>query len=383
MSEHVEDRGANPEIGAAGERSESLRSNGVYHDDRTWWGLPRTWEAAAAQDLVDDLVAIWRAQTGRLPSKVREDLVSLAVYFNPLAAGRRLRPALAALPVTDPVSPYSVEPLILKVGANQNLVTPEGRLVLDALTMDLGGSSVVRLGAREYQRAQVELLGLYRSWSQRRLRDVLRLQSDEDSPMLLPQSLGILLLLLINGNTSPERPMRRPSDPADLAVLDSKTQDAIAAFADTLSPPRATRRKDQYSLYRGYALTEARRRLGSHRLVVNGNDIFINEDAINETVNRIIYDLRRRSASAALAADSFDALLNAYRSARPTLAAYGIAFERPATTAALRQQILAGLSDLPVAPSQHTEPESLARQGDGVALGTSPKSESEQGDDDG
>ena len=126
------------------------------------------------------------------------------------------------------------------MGENKHLVTPEGRVFLESISLQLRdhARSTMHLGLGEYQRAQAELLGLYRSWSQRRIRDVLHLQSDVAAPLMLPQSLGVILLLLINGNTSSKRPLRRPSDPADLAFVDAKTQDAIAAFADTLSPPR-------------------------------------------------------------------------------------------------------------------------------------------------
>jgi hypothetical protein len=328
----------------------------AYKDSMPWWSLPRSWSLEDAQELVDDLVGAWRAQMGRLPGHLDSDLASLDLYFHPLAAGRRLRPALAELPVTFMRSRYAIEPLILAVGPSQHLVTPEGRVVLDALSKELNEriGSRAHLGLAEYQRAQVRLLGLYRSWSQRRLRDVLRLQSG-DAPMLLPQSLAVVLFLLVNGNTSSVRPLRRPSDPADLAVVDAKTQDAIAAFADTLSPSKATRRKDQYSLYRGYALTEARRKLGSNRLVVKGNDIFIN-DRVDEAVERVVSELRRREIPVDVAVRSFDALLNAYRLARPTLAAYGVAFEQPATTAAIRESIVDGLT-------QHKSKEPLDRRG--------------------
>jgi hypothetical protein len=318
----------------------------VYRDDSPWWGLPRVWESEAAQELVDDLTGIWRAQMGRLPGDAEADLWSLDIYFNPLAAGRRLRPALADLPVTHRRSPHSTEPLVLVVGDSQHLVTPEGRLFLDAISAQLKDRvrSTIRLTLGDYQHAQIQLLGLYRSWSRRRLRDVLRLQSSVDAPKFLPQSLGVILLLLVNGNTSSERPLSRPSDPADLALVDAKTQDAIAAFADTISPPRARRRRDQYSLYRGYALTEARRRLGSQRLVVKGNDIFIAENAAKESLDRVVSDLRRREVSADLARRSFDALLDAYRAARPILAAYGLAYERPSATSSIRESLVRGLA---------------------------------------
>jgi hypothetical protein len=334
------------DLGATSRTEKNRRRGGgsAYRDDLPWWGLPRTWDSEPAQDLADDLIGIWRAQMGRLPSDLEADLWSLEVYFNPIATGQRLRQALSDLPVTHTRSPSSTEPLVLVVGDSKHLVTPEGRVFLEAISVQLKDRvrSTIHLGLGDYQHAQAELLGLYRSWSQRRIRDVLHLQSDVAAPML-PQSLGVIILLLINGNTSSKRPLRRPSDPADLAFVDDKTQDAIAAFADTLSPPRGKRRRDQYSLYRGYALTEARRRLGSQRLVVKGNDIFIAENAVKESLDRVISELRRRAVSPDLAARSFDALLNAYMEARPTLAAYGLAYERPSATSAIRDSIVSGL----------------------------------------
>ena len=338
------------------EKAEKKRQSewdSVYRDDLAWWGLPRSWEPTAARELVDDLIGIWRAQMGRLPGDVQADLSSLDTYFNPIATGRRLRQALADLPVTEGHSKYAGEPLVIAVGDTKHLVTPEGRLFLEFIRSQLKDrvGSTVHLSLSDYQEAQAELLALYRSWSQRRIRDVLRLQSDALGPMLLPQSLGMILLLLVNGNTSSKRPLRRPSDPARLAILDAKTQDAIAAFADTLSPPRGKRRRDQYSLYRGYALTEARRRLGSQRLVVNGNDIFIAENAVKESLDRVIAELRRRGVSADLAGRSFNALLHAYREARPTLAAYGLAYERPSATSSIRERIVDALER----PGEHAE----------------------------
>ena len=67
-------------------RTEKNRRRGWdsdYRDDLPWWGLPRVWKHEDAQDVVDDLIGIWRAQMGRLPDGVEADLGRLELYFNP------------------------------------------------------------------------------------------------------------------------------------------------------------------------------------------------------------------------------------------------------------------------------------------------------------
>jgi len=238
------------------------------------------------------------------------------------------------------------DPFILSIGDGRYLVTPDGRLLLELLVEKLGQyEQSFAMSQADWREAQSRLLSLYRAWSQQKLRDVIALQTADGAAPMLPQTIGIVLFLLVNGNIGIRRAFRRPADHTDFTSIDRRTQDGVAEFADKISTGRS-RRKDQFSLYGGYALTEARRRLGARRLVVDGPKIYIfSEGVIDEIIERIARDLLRREVSPLAAKTAFDSLVKKYRQIRPQLAAFRLAFEQPASTEAIRERLMEAIGE--------------------------------------
>jgi hypothetical protein len=295
-----------------------------------------------AQEAARELRVAWAAQTGGPPADLAKDLASLGRWFDPKARGERLRRELASLPRSTPTLK---EPFILSAGEGRHLVTPEGRCLLELLasTPSEGGRNITLSSLRASELEGV-LLGVYRDWAQQRLRDVIALQAG-NAPPLLPQAIGQVLLLLVNGSIAREHAMRVPERTNDARVLDEAQSSVVEAFAEALSPsPSMGRRRSRhmYALRSGYSLTEARRRLGA-ALVIDPktHDIFIEggaEDAVRDRVAEEI--IRRNGRELERLPDALDALIAAYERARPTLAAYGQAHSNPSRPFAVRQSLL-------------------------------------------
>ncbi len=298
--------------------------------------------AVDALEAARELRAVWLAQTNNPPGELQTDLESLSRWFDPKARGERLRRELAALPTSSAVLG---EPFIISTGDGRHLVSPEGRC-LYALLASLPTDSDRIITLNSVQAADLEdaLLDVYRRWAQQRLRDVIALQAG-DAPPLLPQAIGQVLLLLVNGSVGRQNAMRVPETPQDARTLDEQQSAVVEAFADTLSPPSLAgrrRSRDMYSLRSGYSLTEARRRLGAALVIDNKRrEIFLESGSEDAVIVRLADEIRRRDPKelerlpAAL-----DALVVAYEKARPTLAAYGQAYSSPSRPRAVGERLV-------------------------------------------
>ncbi len=311
-------------------------------ESRTWLGFPMVLPPPDAQDAGHQLRVAWVAQTGGPPGDITKDLAALGRWFDPKARGERLRRELSSLPTS---SPTLGEPFILSAGHGRYLVTPEGRCLLELLAS--APSELDRNVALSSVRAselEGTLLDLYRHWTQQRLRDVIDLQTGSAAP-LLPQAIGQVLLLLVNGSIGGERAMRVPGGANDARVLEEAQSVVVEAFAEALSPSPPTgrrRSRDMYALRSGYSLTEARRRLGT-KLVIDPKtrSIFIEEGTDDSVVDRIAEEIvRRDQRELQRLPAALDALIAAYERARPTLAAYGQAHSSPSRPSAVRQHVL-------------------------------------------
>lgn len=311
-----------------------------------WWGLPRVRARADAQSLLDDLAVLWLRSIGSPLSDLSSDLKSLRSWFDPLATGRKLRTMLAALPPANPAVPVGIgDPYVYRLPMGNVLITPEGRLLIEALQVALATSSaMVSITAEQFFAAEESAREFYRSLALQRIDSVVVYLDPEHAPLLHPSGIGALLFMLVNRSTSRDRAIRRPEDSRRFDQVDGVIQDAIAAFADAIEPPKGTRRSDQYSLYSGYAMTEASRRL-PHVLVADGDHIYIEPSGLQLVEDRIGSELRRRKKSPAEVGTAFDALVGAQRRGRPVLAREQLAFDRPSDTDALRHRIVQGLND--------------------------------------
>lgn len=308
----------------------------------TLFGVPLALSRRDALELTAGLRDLWAGQASRVPGDLDEDLELLRRYFDPIASGERLRKAVAQLPKRERrASPPLMTPLLVqKTNDGRELVTPEGRLTLACLdaALELGDGETVVIEPAWVHSAEHVLVERYRDWGRQRLNSVLKLRAGKASPMH-PTAVALVLLLLINRSTSEDRAIRRPTQSKSLELVDEALRGAQRAFADVLRP--GGRRRDEHlSLYIGYPLTEARRRLSDS--LSEPDCLFIRPDHEDRVLDFLAQDVanRKRPPSVYDLGRAFDALVAAYRQKLPALASLGLAFERPSYTEQLRTRLL-------------------------------------------
>lgn len=301
------------------------------------FGIPLVIRRVDAEQLIHALAELWNRQMGREPVGLRDDLDALRTFFDPLATGDRLRRLLATLQPAPPVRARLLrEPLVLQ-GGDEILITLEGRLALEVIRELLLSNSndplmidpeTVCIGEREVAER-------YRKWSTRRLQDVLLLKAGE-AEALRPSSIAWLLFLLVNGSRSPETAIKRPLSHSDEEKLDQSIRRIISSFANALTS--GSRDDRHFSIYQGYALTEARRRLPG---VLGAKDPYIAQGREDQVLDLIVLELSRpqRSPSVEQVMNAFDQLVEVYRKERPSLALLGLAHEKRTVTRQIRQRL--------------------------------------------
>ena len=292
-----------------------------------------------AERLFRALESAWRSLTDRAPGDLGRDWDLLFNrFYDPIAQGGRLRRELDSLQSAVVDAPYLTEQLVLQVGSGRALITPEGRAVLELLRSELArdGATVSFSDDRRWS-VEHELLGRYRNANRRRLTDVLKLRSGDAAP-LLPPAAATVLFLLLNRSTSPERAVTRPEDSAARKYVDEAMAGSVLAFANALVPGK--RHLEHVSLYSGYPLTEARRRLSDHLSSEPGR-LYIKAGSEDEVLRFVAHDLAKRRLPESKLTVAFDSMVDAYRASASALAAYGIGFGRPADVKRLRDQLMA------------------------------------------
>lgn len=308
-------------------------------------GIPDLLPSAAAEELLESLEALWLAQIGVEPGELLGDLEALKRWFDPIASGERLRKALATVPVASDGSPLQ-PPHIYRAGPDRVLITPEGRAAIEILRAAFSAATsltkpeTLLLDMTSVDSVANALAKVYRSWSRRRLDGVVGLLRHETAT-LRPGAAGLLLVLLINRNTAKERALPRPKNPQQRMAVETAIREPALAWASAFTGRRAS--GAGMDLYRGWAVGELARRLGSTIHLGFGEcGIYIDEDAVPVARQRLLDDLEKRPVrSRQRIPGSWSALMDAYRRSRPKLASLGLAFERPSTTQDLERQVLA------------------------------------------
>lgn len=275
-------------------------------------------------------------------ASLADELQKFRTWFDPTAKGDRLRTEFARLPAVSRSSSVALPTeVIVPIGKDQHLVTPEGYLSIwmwgraRDRQAHANYQGDVEIDSADLEAARNSLLDLYRVWTRRRIDDVVGLLNSETST-LRPAAAGLLLTLLVNRNTSSERALRRPRDADQLRQVAEAIASPSLAFAETLSG--RTTARSSVDLYRGWALGELRRRLGAGFHSHFDEGIWLDESATATAVERLIADVRRRDVRGrARVPAALDAALQAYDSQRPQLAALNLAFERPANTSYIRE----------------------------------------------
>lgn len=297
---------------------------------------------ARARAISDAVTRVWRFQMGTPPGQLDRDLESLKMYFDPIASGTRLRTALASLPSIDEDLVEGIPTSILiTAGEERFLVTPEGRGALDCLAAALDEGGEVTVIRQEWViGVEHRLLALYRSWARQRLDKVLKLQGGSGPPML-PQTIAAVLVLLVNGSIGPKKALVRPEETDRRRAVDMALAGPVEAFASAIA--RGSRRPEHYSIYGGYALTEARRRLSD--ALSSSHDLYVvagKEDGVVAFLGRDL--ARRQDVDEPRVREAFDHLASAYRQAVPLLASLGLAFESASHTRAVGKRLQAAFA---------------------------------------
>lgn len=318
--------------------------------DGPFFGLPSLLEPASATALLAQLQAVWtnqlasldstsavRART-RIESKdiadLEADLDLLTLWFDPIASGRRLRERVAALADVSYDRRPDDDQLVFEVDEGKFLLTPEGRAVMWTLQRhDLGAPDMRRdvLISLDDQDLTSDLVSSrYRNWALQRLTSVTRLLREETAT-LRPTAVGLLLVLLVNRNTSWERRLPSPGQPEASAAVSAAISAPALAFA------RAWTNQDRaqahgLDLYRGWALGELARRLGAnlHRA---DEGVWIDESGVALATDRLCESIAGRPAQMRQRTPhALEAALSEYRKVRSQLNALGLAYERPGVT---------------------------------------------------
>jgi hypothetical protein len=300
-----------------------------------------------AKDDVDHaqriLVRAWELQMGRQVSDFPADLDALEGWFHPKLRGATLRKRLLDLGQLDVTGTQRLPPVaLLPCGDERFLVTPEGRAWLDCSRTPTGkADGRLVFQAELAEPFEQQILSVYRRWTRHRIEDVIQKRTGEGPPML-PTAIAIVLLLLVNRSLSPETAIKRVRDPQVQARIDNVIADVIGAFADALSGPSNRRNPEQFSLWSGYPLTEARRRLPGQLVLdeAQGGSVYVDGDQEGDVVEFLARDLARRRAVSDEEIDAaFEALVSAYRRRLQDLSGLGSGFERVGKTDALRTRL--------------------------------------------
>jgi hypothetical protein len=308
------------------------------------FGMPLVMQRADVDYAIDALERVWRVQAGRAPRDFDRDLERLADWFHPKLRGLTVRNALIALPPVEVGAAELPSLVLLPCADGRHLVSPEGRAWLEcAHAARAEPADPVVFATESAVPFERKLLALYRAWSRHRINDVIEKLTGAGAPML-PVAIGIVLLLLVNRSLDTASAIRRVREPAAQQRIDDVIADVLEAFVDTLAG-RGQRRREQFSLWSGYPLTEARRRLAG-RLILEAEEglVYIDGAREDEVIEFVARDLaRRREATEQSVAAAFSALVGAYRARLEDLSGLGSGFERVGRTEALRDRLLSAV----------------------------------------
>jgi hypothetical protein len=313
--------------------------------------LPRRMSRETVRSTIAELRHRFERQYGRSLGDLNADLDAMRdLVFNPVAREERLRQTIADLAEKDQSGPPPdhLPELLLLPAVEVWLVTPEARVAIPVLERALNDSTGewCYVDDADIHAAEHLLLDQTRAWSRYRLHRTLELQAGAGARML-PVAIAIPLLLIVNGNIGPTKAMRQPKEPSDQRALDQALVAPVRQFAEAIAGKSSEFSDRHLALYNGYALSEARRRLGrTLRLdrIDSGQHhsrkaLYIADGRDEEALDFLARELKARELSPDDVRHAYDELVAAYSEARPTLAAFGIVHEDPTRTKAVRQRL--------------------------------------------
>jgi len=155
------------------------------------------------------------------------------------------------------------------------------------------------------------------------------------------KAVGLVLALLVNRSTSPERAVLVDGDQNETRGAEKALFDGAEAFAAVISD-RNERSHAENRLKGGYAVTEARRRLVDFRIERGAPARYYLEPGSEQRVTDLLATelAKRDRLDASKVARAFDALVDAYREESRASTHLGGFYERAAETTQLRERLL-------------------------------------------
>lgn len=288
----------------------------------TLFGVSRGLDPEELVEMEDFLREAWQAQYGQPPSTLVADLERLRDIFKTGASGKRLREVVSTLRRLPRRPPSVSDETFVAIDERRGLVTPEGRAVLEQLTlMREAGEQVLTREA--LLRATASVAHAYGSWQ----REWLTRQVGQTS--LRPGTYGIVLLLLLNGSVSRETALRLPSSADEERALAGAVIPVVDAFATRLGGQEMSEREAQ-RLRSNWRLTEARKHLFERvRADEAEGDAFVWIDDEGRTIELLAERLAaRRDLDLPTFQSALAAAADAYTESRPQLATWGLAHDR-------------------------------------------------------
>jgi hypothetical protein len=299
--------------------------------------------AREAASLLDTLVAVWTTTMGEQGTLDRDLELLHKNFYNPVATGRTIRAALAAIPAAKPAPSPAARRLLLQVGPDRFIPTPEGRLAMALLSdgTDAQGNWELRPDAIDDALARLAIL--YRAWSRHRLDVSVAVLNGAGRPLQL-MPIGGVLTLLVDRVDDPERAIRRfPKGSPEAQRLDDAFFAPAAAFANAIKPRKRDTAPER--LISGWTLSEVGVRLPGALELSDELGVYVVPGRRDDVIALVIGELKRRSSSTSVVANAYDALCVELERHAPVLAGFGFLFERHAATARLREQLLLGVAD--------------------------------------
>lgn len=298
----------------------------------TLFGLPLSLQSDEARRLTKFLELAWWSNYSRSIKMLDDDLKAMRQYFDPIATGRKLREQVSAVSRLPDAPSFAVDVggLVVPLWENRFLIRPEGRVALEILQEAKLVDKHVVIEQRMLLAATQQVFEVYRALSMQRLEDVVGLLTGQEP--LQAQPLGVVLWLLINRCTAPDRAIHmRSVSPEYSTRIDEALRPPVEAFIANVSKTSSPRERRELSLYSAWQITEAARRLGPR--LVTGASIYLAKDQEEQVIRVIVADLRRRrNLDLEQLRNALNAFYTAFRITVPQLAALGVYFELPHET---------------------------------------------------
>lgn len=298
--------------------------------------------ARRVSELRDELELLWDDAVGSVTGELADDLGLLRKrFFDPVAQGKRLREELVSLP-PRPGAAALPDALRLLIDDQRAVITPEGRAAIELLRHPASKTGTISLDEAKALDLERVLLDHYRRWTRHRIGQVVALLGDE---ALRPPVIGVLLTLLVNRSIGPSRGVRRYFEGPERDAIDEAFREPVGRFAHAIDPgQRRSLAKER--LISGWTLHELTRRYPAAIRIDEGDGVshvYIAEGSEDMLLDAVARALARKHVGLTTAGNAFDELVGSLRDQGPTLAGYGMLFERPRETARLREGLLDAL----------------------------------------